>query len=55
MSNPRQQTGWRAFLQSSNSRCIASLGLTIAIGVTYFFAARLSLGLLTKPDGVAVF
>lgn len=56
MSTLRQQTGtWRAFLQSTNSRYIASLGLTIAIGVTYFFAAWLSLGLLTKPDGVAVF
>jgi PAS domain S-box-containing protein len=53
MSNLRQQ--WRAFLQSINSRCIASLGLAIAVGVSYFFAAWLSLGLLTKPDGVAVF
>jgi PAS domain S-box-containing protein len=56
MSNLRQQTRtWRAFLQSTSSRLIASLGLTIAIGVTYFFAAQLSLSLLTKPDGVAVF
>jgi PAS domain S-box-containing protein len=38
-----------------NSQYIASLRLTIAVGVTYFFAARLSLALLTKPDGVAVF
>ncbi|MFY9684874.1 MAG: MASE1 domain-containing protein, partial [Pseudolabrys sp.] len=30
-------------------------GLTIALGVAYFLAARLSLLLLTKPDGVAVF
>ena len=29
--------------------------LAVAIGVTYFVAARLSLALLTKPDGVAVF
>jgi PAS domain S-box-containing protein len=56
MSNLRQQTRtWRAFLQSISSRYIASLGLTMALGVTYFFAARLSLSLLTKPDGVAVF
>src|SRR5262245_61386324 len=56
MSNLRQQTGtWRAFLQPINSRYIASAALTIAIGVIYFFAAWLSLGLLTKPDGVAVF
>jgi PAS domain S-box-containing protein len=31
------------------------LVLTIAIGVAYFMAANLSLSLLTKPDGVAVF
>ena len=31
------------------------IGLAILIGVAYFLAARLSLLLLTKPDGVAVF
>jgi PAS domain S-box-containing protein len=31
------------------------IGLTVAVGVAYFLAARLSLFLLTKPDGVAVF
>jgi signal transduction histidine kinase len=34
---------------------ITSVGLAIAVGVAYFLAARLSLFLLTKPDGVAVF
>ena len=34
---------------------IDSIGLTIAIAITYFLAARLSLALLTEPDGVAVF
>jgi signal transduction histidine kinase len=29
--------------------------LTVAVGVAYFLAARLSLALLTKPEGVAVF
>lgn len=29
--------------------------LAIAVGIAYFLAARLSLALLTKPDGVAVF
>jgi signal transduction histidine kinase len=29
--------------------------LAVAVGVSYFLAARLSLALLTKPDGVAVF
>src|SRR5262249_13194759 len=58
MSNLLQQRGtWRPFLQSLtfNSRYIAWLGLAVAIGVTYFFAAWLSIALLTKPDGVAVF
>src|SRR6185503_12551426 len=34
---------------------INSVGLDIAVGIAYFLAARLSLFLLTKPDGVAVF
>jgi signal transduction histidine kinase len=34
---------------------IGSVGLAIAVGVVYFVAARLSLALLTKPEGVAVF
>ena len=29
--------------------------LAVAVGIAYFLAARLSLALLTKPDGVAVF
>ena len=32
-----------------------SIGLAIAVAITYFLAARLSLALLTEPDGVAVF
>src|ERR1700722_1653228 len=32
-----------------------SIGLAAAVGIAYFLAARLSLFLLTKPDGVAVF
>src|SRR5581483_10376596 len=32
-----------------------AIALTLAIGVVYFVAARLSLALLTKPEGVAVF
>ena len=34
---------------------VGSIGLAIAVAVTYFLAARLSLALLTEPDGVAVF
>src|SRR6266480_1289491 len=32
-----------------------SIGLAVAVGIAYFVAARLSLALLTKPEGVAVF
>jgi PAS domain S-box-containing protein len=34
---------------------INAIGLTVLVGLAYFLAARLSLALLTKPDGVAVF
>jgi len=36
-------------------RWAGPVGLAAAVGLAYFFAARLSLALLTKPDGVAVF
>ena len=36
-------------------RWVGAVGLAIAVGVFYFLAARLSLALITKPDGVAVF
>src|SRR6266581_5136832 len=36
-------------------RWLRAIGLAIAVGIAYFLAARLSLVLLTKPDGVAVF
>jgi signal transduction histidine kinase len=34
---------------------LGGIGLAAAVGSAYFLAARLSLGLLLKPDGVAVF
>ena len=37
------------------TRWVGSAGLAVAIGIVYFLAARLSLALLTKPEGVAVF
>ncbi|HEX8812209.1 MAG TPA: ATP-binding protein [Terracidiphilus sp.] len=36
-------------------RWVGGLGVAIAVGVGYFLAAQLSLGLLMQPDGVAVF
>ena len=34
---------------------VRSIGLAVIVGFVYFLAARVSLFLLTKPDGVAVF
>src|SRR5258705_2290847 len=36
-------------------RWVGSVGLAVAVGIAYFLAAQLSLFLLTKPEGVAVF
>ena len=36
-------------------RRLNAVTLAVAVGVAYFLAARLSVALLTKPDGVAVF
>jgi signal transduction histidine kinase len=36
-------------------RWLGPLALAVAVGIAYFLAARLSLGLLTESDGVAVF
>jgi signal transduction histidine kinase len=37
------------------TRWVGLIALAAVVGVSYFLAARLSLALLTKPDGVAVF
>jgi len=37
------------------TRWVGSIWLPVAVGIVYFLAARLSLALLTKPEGVAVF
>ena len=39
----------------STQQWARSIGLAAAVGIVYFLAARLSLLLITKPDGVAVF
>src|SRR3977135_2138670 len=36
-------------------RWLGACALAIAVGIAYFLSARLSLALLTKPDGDAVF
>src|SRR5204863_3639223 len=45
----------RALTSSSDRLWIGHIYLTLAVGVAYFLAAQMSLALLTKPDGVAVF
>jgi signal transduction histidine kinase/CheY-like chemotaxis protein len=37
------------------TRWVGMIGLAVAVGIAYFLAAQLSLALLTKPEGVAVF
>jgi PAS domain S-box-containing protein len=52
----REQAKHRPFAKVSPlRRWVSPIGLTVAVGAAYFLAARLSLLLLTKPDGVAVF
>src|ERR1043166_2920653 len=36
-------------------RWVADAGLAVAVGVVYFLVARLSVGLVLEPTGVAVF
>src|SRR6202040_263978 len=45
----------RSASADETKRWLGWIGLAIAVGVAYFLSARLSLALLTKPDGVAVF
>src|SRR5215813_11883033 len=55
---PRNLSEWappHANADSDASPWWIGVGLAIATGVAYFVGARLSLALLTKPDGVAVF
>src|SRR5262249_3420091 len=37
------------------TRWVGAIGLAVAVGIAYFLAAQLSLALLSKPEGVAVF
>ena len=50
-----QQVRRRLSGTDDSVRGLGSIGLAVAVGIAYFLAARLSLLLLTKPDGVAVF
>ena len=52
---PEQIQGQRSRGVGPTRRSVDPIGLAVAVGIGYFLAARLSLFLLAKPDGVAVF
>lgn len=52
-SNPRSES--RLTADQDLLSWVESVGLAVAVAVTYYLAAQLSLALLTEPDGVAVF
>ena len=45
----------RSAIDALSQRWVTSIGIAAAVGLAYFLAAKLSLGLLMKPGGVAVF
>ena len=53
--NLRKQVQHKLSTGIDLTRWVGSIGLAVAVGIAYFVAARLSLALLTKPEGVAVF
>jgi signal transduction histidine kinase len=53
--NLRIQVQHELFTGIDLTRWVGSIGLAVAVGIVYFVPARLSLALLTKPEGVAVF
>jgi signal transduction histidine kinase len=53
--NLRGQVQHELFATVDLTRWSGSIGLAVVVGIAYFVAARLSLALLTKPEGVAVF
>jgi PAS domain S-box-containing protein len=55
LQNLRHQVQGRLTAVGLVQRWAGPCAFAAAIGVTYFLAARLSLALLTEPDGVAVF
>ena len=50
-----KRVGQRRTFADPTWQWVEAIGVAMAVGIAYFLAARLSLYLLTKPDGVAVF
>jgi PAS domain S-box-containing protein len=53
--SPLGEAPRRAFAENGAMPLWDGVGLALGVGIAYFLGARLSLALLTKPDGVAVF
>jgi len=53
--NPVEHGQRRSSVADLTRRWVRGIGLAAAVASAYFLAAQLSLGLLLKPDGVAVF
>ena len=53
--NPGRQVQHEPSTGIDLTRWVGLIGLAVAVGIVYFVAARISLALLTKPEGVAVF
>src|SRR5262249_42845093 len=51
----REQAQGQVFLADATRRLAGSFALAFGVGIAYFIAARLSLALVSEPDGVAVF
>lgn len=51
----KQAQVWLSETGESKHRLVWSMWLAVIVGAAYFLSARLSLFLLTQPDGVAVF
>ena len=51
----REQVQGQAAVADATRHWAGQLALAVAVGITYFVTAWLSLGLVTVPDGVAVF
>jgi PAS domain S-box-containing protein len=52
---PEKVQGGLSAARLPTRQWVRSIALCVLVGIAYFLAARLSLLLLTKPDGVAVF
>ena len=55
LQKPGEQAEGEATVGGGVQRWVASIGVAVAVGITYFLTARLGLALLTDPENVAVF